>query len=106
MVKLDRPIGQYAIRVAASFSPQIISGYATLSYLPKRDSTDDIPPPKNPALDYAGNVLNGFTMLDSLSLEVFPPELTPPVTSNATIVLEMLRLSNISWVMNTNPFSG
>ncbi|KAG8891555.1 hypothetical protein FRC01_014637, partial [Tulasnella sp. 417] len=104
MIKLDQE-GDFAIRASASVTPQLISGYGVLSYNPTKASSQNIPEPRNQALSYGGETIQGFTELDPMTLKAYPSTLVPPQTANKTIFLELYRLNSLEWSMNTHPFA-
>ncbi|ELU39341.1 conidial pigment biosynthesis oxidase Arb2/brown2 [Rhizoctonia solani AG-1 IA] len=64
-VKLDQTPGDYIIRTAAVVLPQLINGYAILSYTSTGTtgaglvSATTLPATKTPYIDYAGGIING-----------------------------------------------
>lgn len=103
MIKLDKPIADYTIRVAALVVPQFISGFAVMSYHPSSHSSKTLPPAKKAAIDYGGNVLKGYKALDPLTLKPFPP--LPPIPhANMTLIFDMFRVNALTWAMNKDPF--
>ncbi|ELU36838.1 L-ascorbate oxidase, putative [Rhizoctonia solani AG-1 IA] len=83
-VKLDQPVGDYVIRTAAVVLPQLISGYAILSYVNSGKTGAGVvekyalPAAKKPVsyIDYAGNIINGGVDLVQANLSPFPA--SPP----------------------------
>ncbi|KAG8907640.1 hypothetical protein FRB99_003102 [Tulasnella sp. 403] len=105
MIKLDKDPRDYAIRVAANVVPQFISGYATLSYNPTDSSCTTIPDPVNQALGYGADTLPGFVELEPHSLKAFPQSLLPPQTASVTLLMEIFRLSAVTWSLDMDPFA-
>lgn len=105
MVKLDKPIADYAIRVAVSAVPQLISGYGVFSYRKTETTGAVIPPPMNQALGYGGDTLTGFTELNATTLVPFPSTIKPPQESNVTLIFGLQRLSAVQWALNVEPFA-
>ncbi|KAG8908305.1 hypothetical protein FRB99_007839, partial [Tulasnella sp. 403] len=105
MIKLDKPAGDYAIRVSASITPQFISGYAVLSYGPTNTTGTVIPPAVNQALGYGGDTLSGYTELDPITLKAFPSSLLPPQNANVTLIFDLYRLTSLTWALNSDPFA-
>lgn len=105
MIQLNKPAGDYTIRVSATITPQFISGYGVLSYNPTASSSTTLPAAKNQAMDYGGNPLPGFKELDPLTLTPFPA-LPPPTTATQTFIFEMFRLTSLTWAMNQDPFGA
>ncbi|KAG8698007.1 hypothetical protein FRC08_006197 [Ceratobasidium sp. 394] len=92
-VKLDQPIADYTIRVAAVVLPQLISGHAILSYRTDCPTGNGLvqayklPTPKTPYINYAGSIINGGTDLVTAQLAPYPN--TPPPQGNASLTLNM-----------------
>lgn len=105
MIQLNQTAGDYAIRVSSSSTPQLISGYGVLSYAVSGTTGTVVPPPKKQALGYGGDTLPGYTELVPTTLQPFPTGTTPPKNSNVTLVLELEKLSNLTWAMNQFAFS-
>ncbi|KAG8696034.1 hypothetical protein FRC09_008787, partial [Ceratobasidium sp. 395] len=105
-VKLDQPVADYTIRVAAVVLPQIISGHAILSYTTTGSTgygqvkTSVLPAPKTPYIDYAGTIINGGTDLVTARLAPYPN--TPPPQGKASLTLRMnvTRTDEFGWVLN------
>ncbi|KAG8895924.1 hypothetical protein FRC01_012124, partial [Tulasnella sp. 417] len=104
MIKLDQQ-GDFAIRASSSSTPQFISGYGVLSYNLTQTSSQNIPKPRNQTLGYGGDIIQGFTELDPMTLEAYPSTLVPPQAANKTRFLELKRLNSSELSMNANPFS-
>ncbi|KAG8742441.1 hypothetical protein FRC10_001408 [Ceratobasidium sp. 414] len=110
-VKLDQPVADYTIRVAAVVLPQLISGYAVLSYTTTGSTgnglvqTSVLPTPKTPYIDYAGTIMNGGTDLVTAQLAPYPN--APPPQGNSTLTLHMnvARTNEFSWVLNGNTWT-
>ncbi|KAL8822659.1 MAG: hypothetical protein Q9191_006609 [Dirinaria sp. TL-2023a] len=105
MVKLDKPPGDYTIRVANSGADQLISGYATLR-VKGNDSTSTSPTPAStstPYINYAGgNVSASVIPLDETKLVPFPAS-KPAPTADATHFLKFGRLNaNWEWTLSGN----
>lgn len=102
MIQLNKPPGDYTIRVANSGADQIISGYATLSY--KNGSRFNI---STPYIDYSGvNTSASVIPLDKTDLVPFPAS-TPAPTADATYILSLGRLgANYNWSLNGNVSYG
>ncbi|CAE6358361.1 unnamed protein product [Rhizoctonia solani] len=92
-LKLDQPVSDYTIRVAAVVLPQIISGHAILSYTVNGATsvgavkTSVLPTPKTPYIDYAGTIIKGGKDLITLALSPFPA--MPPPQGNPSLTLNM-----------------
>ncbi|KAF8600502.1 hypothetical protein BDV93DRAFT_608649 [Ceratobasidium sp. AG-I] len=105
-VKLDQPVADYTIRVAAVVLPQLISGYGILSYTTNGTTgngfvqTSTLPGAKTPYIDYAGTIINGGTDLVTAKLAPFPN--TPPPQGNPSLTLRMnvTRTDEFGWVLN------
>ena len=96
MIKLDKPAGDYTIRVADQGGDQIISGYATLSYKGGSDLG-----PSTPSIDYGGT--NTSADVVNFGLQPSPPfnQEPPSPTADATHHLYLGRLgSSWQWTLN------
>ena len=87
MIKLDKPAGNYTMRVADTGGDQVISGYSTLSY--KNAKPLDFTP--QAYIDYGGNYQQGIINSEQLYLNSFnvPP---PSTKSDAFHYTEIHRL--------------
>ncbi|KAJ1302187.1 hypothetical protein OPQ81_001014 [Rhizoctonia solani] len=107
-VKLDQPVGDYVIRTAAVVLPQLISGYAILSYVNSGKTGAGIvekytlPAAKNPYIDYAGNIINGGFDLVQANMAPFPAYAPPQGKADVTLALNVTRSSEFGWVLNGN----
>ncbi|CAE6471189.1 unnamed protein product [Rhizoctonia solani] len=107
-VKLDQPVGDYVIRTAAVVLPQLISGYAILSYVNSGKTGTGVvekytlPAAKNPYIDYAGNIINGGVDLVQANLSPFPAYPPPQGPADLTLPLNVTRSSEFGWVLNGN----
>lgn len=91
LVKLDKPVADYTIRVANGGLNQVISGFATLSYKGSTHSTTS-----KPYINYAGqNVSADVIFFDDTKTVPFPP-VTPSLTADATYFLHIDRFG-ASW---------
>ncbi|KAG9075616.1 hypothetical protein FS749_012703, partial [Ceratobasidium sp. UAMH 11750] len=105
-VKLDQPIADYTIRVAAVVLPQLISGHAILSYTTFGTSTNglinafNLPTPKTPYINYAGSIINGGTDLVTGQLAPYPNTPPPQGNPSLTLRLDVARTSEFAWVLN------
>ncbi|CAE6393768.1 unnamed protein product [Rhizoctonia solani] len=107
-VKLDQPVADYTIRIAAVVLPQIISGHAILSYTVNGTTSvgavkaSVLPTPRTPYIDYAGTIINGGKDLVTPALSPFPN--TPPPQGNPSLTLNMniTRVDEFGWVLNGN----
>ena len=98
MVKLDKTPGNYTMRFANNLPDQLISGYATMSYVNVRSGRSG---QSTPSIDYAGNPVNSsIVALDTTSLT--PYNQPPPASQvDATYILSMGRYgANWQWTMN------
>ncbi|QRV81877.1 Multicopper oxidase [Ceratobasidium sp. AG-Ba] len=101
-VKLDQRPGDYLIRTAAVVIPQMLTGYAIMSYnTPKADPTT-LPTSKNPWIDYAGNIINGGVDLVPANLAPFPPNPPPQGKAGLTLPMNVTRTGEFGWVLNGN----
>ncbi|KAF8674894.1 multicopper oxidase family [Rhizoctonia solani] len=102
-VKLDQPVGDYVIRTAAVVLPQLISGYAILSYVNSGKTGAGVvekyalPAAKKPYIDYAGNIINGGVDLVQANLSPFPASPPPQGASDLTLALNVTRSSEFGW---------
>jgi len=106
MIKLDQPIADYTIRVAID-EPQVMSGFAVLSYTKSSSVTvNSLPPDVNPAMGYGGLILdNATTTLDAMTLKPFPESLAPPKEPTHTFMLDLNRTNSLTWTLNRNPYA-
>ncbi|KDQ18298.1 hypothetical protein BOTBODRAFT_28712 [Botryobasidium botryosum FD-172 SS1] len=106
MIKLDQPVADYTIRIAVDEVPQVMSGFAVLSYTKSSIATvDSLPPDVDPAMAYGGLVLNNSTTtLDAMTLKPFPETLAPPKDSTHTFLLDLNRTSALTWTLNRDPY--
>ncbi|KDQ12108.1 hypothetical protein BOTBODRAFT_162022 [Botryobasidium botryosum FD-172 SS1] len=105
MIKLDQPVADYTIRIAADEAPQFISGFAVLSYTrPSSATVDSLPQDVHPAMAYGGLVLNNSTTLDAMTLQPFPETLAPPKESTHTFILDLNRTNSLTWTLGHNPY--
>ncbi|KAG9122926.1 hypothetical protein FRC07_000496 [Ceratobasidium sp. 392] len=103
-VKLDQAVGDYVIRTAAVVLPQILTGYAVLSYnTPKADPTK-LPADKSPWIDYAGNIINNGVDLVQAKLAPFPANPPPQGKADLTLAMNVTRNGELVWVLNGNPW--
>ncbi|KAK4693981.1 hypothetical protein P7C71_g3514, partial [Lecanoromycetidae sp. Uapishka_2] len=102
MIQLNKPRGNYTIRVANSGADQIISGFATLSYKDGRKSNASVP-----YIDYGGvNTTASVIPLNKTVLVPFPAS-APAPTADATYILNLGRLgANYNWSLNGNASYG
>lgn len=101
MIKLDQPVGDYAIRVAAVGLNQIASGLAVLSYVGggssssapfNTTSTSTSTPTSIPYINYAGQLLSSsLTAFSDAAIVPFTP-LSPAPTSDVTYILSISNL--------------
>ena len=100
MVKLDKPPGDYTIRVANQAADQIIAGFATLRYANTRHRHNRTSASK-PYINYAGlSVSADVVPLDETKLLPFPPS-APAPTADATHILRFGRLgTNWGWTLS------
>ena len=108
MVKLDKPAGDYTIRVANKAADQILSGFATLRYTNATDGYHGASAKSNsstskPYINYAGgNVSASVVPLDLTKLVPFPAS-APAPTADATHILKFGRLgANYAWTLSGN----
>ena len=106
MVKLDKPAGDYTIRVANQAADQILAGFATLRYANTRHrhnttSTENSTSTSKPYINYAGlNVSADVVPLDLTKLLPFPAS-APAPTADATHILKFGRLgANWAWTLS------
>ncbi|KAI9733982.1 MAG: hypothetical protein M1834_002639 [Cirrosporium novae-zelandiae] len=99
LVKLDKPPGDYTIRVANNDADQILSGFATFRYQDTPTKTGA----SIPYIDYAGaNTTADVVALDESQLVPFPPS-KPAPTADATHILTLQRNgANYNWTLNGN----
>ncbi|QRW02683.1 Multicopper oxidase [Ceratobasidium sp. AG-Ba] len=107
-VKLDQPVADYTIRVAAVVLPQVISGHAILSYTTTQSTgnglvkTSVLPTAKTPYINYAGNIINGGTDLVTAKLAPYPNAPPPQGKPDLTLSLNVTRTNEFGWVLNGN----
>ena len=108
MVKLDKPAGDYTIRVANQAADQILAGFATLRYANKShghnsSSVKNATSTSKPYINYAGlNVSADVVPLDTKKLLPFPPS-APAPTADATHTIKFGRLgANYAWTLSGN----
>ncbi|ELU36441.1 laccase-1 [Rhizoctonia solani AG-1 IA] len=105
-VKLDQTPGDYIIRTAAVVMPQLINGYAILSYTSTGAtgaglvSTTALPAAKTPYIDYAGGIINGGVDLVTANLAPYPPTPPPQGKADLTLSLNVTRTGEFGWVLN------
>ena len=86
LVKLDKPVGDYTIRVTNLGANQIISGFATLSYTGSHHNTNS-----TPFINYAGqNLTKDVVFLDDTKVVPFPP-IAPAKTADVTYFFDVNR---------------
>jgi len=91
LVKLDKPAGDYTIRVATLGLNQLVSGFATLSYKGSKHNNTS-----SPFINYAGaNVTADVVFFDETKIVPFPP-IAPAPTADATYFL-MIDRFGASW---------
>ena len=91
LVKLDKPVGDYTIRVPNLGTNQVISGFATLSYKGSWHKIES-----KPYINYAGqNVTKDVTFLDDTKIIPFLP-VAPARTADATFFFHIDRFGT-SW---------
>ena len=108
MVKLDKPAGDYTIRVANQAADQILAGFATLRYTNTTHGYSTLTTRNNttaskPYINYAGlNVSADVVPLDTKKLLPFPAS-APAPTADATHILKFGRLgANYAWTLSGN----
>ncbi|QRV77388.1 Multicopper oxidase [Ceratobasidium sp. AG-Ba] len=104
-VKLDQTPGDYVIRTAAVVLPQILTGYAILSYNTAKADPTTLPTSKSPWIDYAGNIINGGTDLVPANLAPYPANPPPQGAADLTLAMNVTRTSEFGWVLNGNSWS-
>ncbi|KEP48467.1 multicopper oxidase [Rhizoctonia solani 123E] len=110
-VKLDQTPGDYLIRTAAVAMPQLINGYAILSYTSTGTtgaglvSTTTLPAAKTPYIDYAGGITNGGVDLITANMAPYPANPPPQGKADLTLALNVTRTGEFGWVLNGNPWS-
>ncbi|KAG9124387.1 hypothetical protein FRC07_011817 [Ceratobasidium sp. 392] len=122
-IKLDKPIGDYTVRVAAAVLPQRLSGYAVLQYntrapIPTKRGLLDAPTrvkraiyttpaPKNPYIDYAGSPIGSAREVNPADIKPYPA-LPPPIPAAGqikTIRLNATRTAEMTWFLNNRTWS-
>lgn len=124
-IKLDKPLKDYTVRVAASVLPQRLSGYAVLQYnarasVPTKRGLEETgqptkvkrtvyttPHPKNPYIDYAGQAIGGARELAPADIKPYPAN-PPPMPSSdqiLTIRLNAERTSELGWFLNNRSWT-
>ncbi|KAG8704109.1 hypothetical protein FRC08_002443 [Ceratobasidium sp. 394] len=109
-VKLDQPVDDYTVRVAAAVVPQMQSGFGVLSYTTKGTTTASgpkvktTPTAKKPYIDYVGNILNNGTDLAPHALAPYPANPPPRGPADRTIRLNVERPEEMEWTMNGVPW--
>ena len=101
MIKLDKPPGDYTIRVASTGFNQKVSGYAVLSY--ENGNKSNL---SEPYINYGGlNTTANVRYLTESTLRPFPP-VQPAQTADATHKLTIGRIENAwTWSMDgQDPF--
>ncbi|QRV81435.1 Multicopper oxidase [Ceratobasidium sp. AG-Ba] len=93
-IKLDKPVTDYTVRVAASVLPQRLSGYAVLQYNTKapvstkwdgantptkviKRAVYTTPTPKNQYMDYAGQPIGSAREVDTSQIKPYPANPPP-----------------------------
>nr|AAR21095.1 laccase [Auricularia auricula-judae] len=110
LVPLDQSPGDYTIRVAAKAMPQLLSGYAVLSYKKsllniKLGGVTSAPPAKHPFIDYGGNVISGSggVLFNAMAIQPFPAQAPPSGPADVTIRISLQRSHALTWTMNGVP---
>nr|ADB97328.1 laccase [Auricularia auricula-judae] len=110
LVPLDQSPGDYTIRVAAKAMPQLLSGYAVLSYKKsllniKLGGVTSAPPAKHPFIDYGGNVISGSggVLFNAMAIQPFPAQAPPSGPADVTIRISLQRSDALTWTMNGVP---
>lgn len=108
MIKLDKPAGDYTIRVANKAADQIMAGFAKLRYTNttrgyNTTTTKNSTTESKPFINYAGgNVSASVVPLDTKKLVPFPPS-APAPTADATFIIKFGRLdANYAWTLSGN----
>ena len=96
LVKLDKPVGDYTIRVPNLGINQIISGFATLSYKGSAHNTNS-----TPFINYGGqNLTADVIFLDDTKVVPFPP-IAPAQTADATYFFNINRFGTAwTWTLS------
>ncbi|KAB5589622.1 Multicopper oxidase [Ceratobasidium theobromae] len=111
-VKLDQPVDDYVVRVAAAVLPQLQSGFAVLSYTTIGTTTatglpvDATPTAKKPYIDYVGNSINGGVELAAHVLSPYPANPPPQGPADRTIRLDIDRPAEMKWTLNNVPWDA
>jgi FtsP/CotA-like multicopper oxidase with cupredoxin domain len=96
LVKLDKPVGDYTIRVANLGLNQVISGFATLSYKGSTHKGSGHNTNSTPYINYAGqNVTTDVVFFDDTKTVPFPPS-APAPTADAIYFFHISRFG-ASW---------
>lgn len=110
LVPLDQKADDYTIRAASKALPQLLSGYAVLSY--KKSLLEisiggdtSAPAAKRPFIDYGGNVIkdSNAVLFDPMTIRPFPPEAPPSGPADVTIRISLQRSDALTWTMNGVP---
>ncbi|EUC57222.1 conidial pigment biosynthesis oxidase Arb2, putative, partial [Rhizoctonia solani AG-3 Rhs1AP] len=102
-VKLDQTPGDYLIRTAAVVMPQMMTGYAILSYTSTGTtgaglvSTTTLPAAKTPYIDYAGGITNGGVDLITANMAPYPANPPPQGKADLTLALNVTRTGEFGW---------
>ncbi|KAH7320477.1 laccase [Rhizoctonia solani] len=110
-VKLDQPVDDYVVRVAAVVVPQMQSSFGVLSYSQTGSTTATGPPvrttptAKKPFIDYVGNIVNNGIDLVAQGLAPYPANPPPQGPADRTIRLNIERPAEMEWTLNGAPWS-
>ncbi|KAL4913503.1 multicopper oxidase-domain-containing protein [Aspergillus aurantiobrunneus] len=103
LIKLDKPAGDYTIRVANTGVNQILQGTALLTY---QNGGEPQQQPSVPSIDLVGSPASPeYTVLDESAIVPFPPEDVTEVQVAQTNILTLERYDqSYTWTMGNSSF--
>ncbi|KAF2193683.1 multicopper oxidase [Zopfia rhizophila CBS 207.26] len=110
-IRLDKPAGNYGIRLASTALAQLIDTTAVLSYEGGygnyRNATDDITVTSFPYTNQAGvNTTANVTFFQQARMKSFPPQFPQPAPEpDQTFILSLKTVGqSYIWALNSTPF--
>ncbi|KAL4909873.1 hypothetical protein BDW74DRAFT_186268 [Aspergillus multicolor] len=103
LVKLDKPRGDYTVRVANTGLNQIMHGTALMTY---HDGNGILQQrPSVPSIDLVGTPLGNHTLLDETTIVPFAPQDVTQVDVAQTVILTLERYNaSYTWTMGNSSF--
>lgn len=103
MVRLDKP-GDFTMRMVSLTMPQMLVGYATLSYRDPEKTSKQAPPSSTPSVGYindiGANTTAGVRFFDQHKMKAFPPAPVAPAADQTVKVSMRVAGQSYNWALN------